>query len=250
MPLIITSPRPAQPDPYFLEVLADNPIAYWRLDETSGTFCDDQQDNHEATYVGAPSLAYESIVNLPSEKKGARFSGTGQYSSVMGFPLGINSKLGNWAIECWVKVPSTTPTNAVFYLYHQGTTDGSTNKNYSLTLHSVSAGATGFVRFDTYTPSGGQTQTGAGAVVYDTIYHIVVDKAPGGGNLKIYVNNSVVASGSDESYTGGTDMDAVFIGNHTDPLYRVNTSLIMQEVAVYGVTLGPTRIAAHYNAGI
>ena len=93
----------ASATPYSLAVIADNPVSYWRFEETGGTTAVDEMGANNGTYVGTPEFGqsgppkppYAGMVGDQSVSLG------GQYVDV-----GTNSNLRldntDFTLEAWV----------------------------------------------------------------------------------------------------------------------------------------------------
>src|SRR2546426_1498950 len=63
LPLLGRLPRAhATGDAYSAQVLADNPVSYWRLDEASGTTAADQQGSNAGTITGGVTLNQPGVI--------------------------------------------------------------------------------------------------------------------------------------------------------------------------------------------
>ena len=97
--------------PYEAEVLALNPVRYYKLDDRSGAVAiDSGSASVNGNYISSPTLgaAGATMDGRPS----VYFDGTGQHVQV---PAGSDINLGadNWSIEVWVKLKSV-PTSAMY----------------------------------------------------------------------------------------------------------------------------------------
>ena len=95
-------------------VLADNPFAYWRLNETTGTIAEDEVGNYDGTYYHNPTLGVPGPIDLAAE---FIFDlDHDLYSSVLLGELGtLGSSLASGiSIECWIK-PTYADYNLVFF---------------------------------------------------------------------------------------------------------------------------------------
>lgn len=230
---------------YGIEVLADSPVGYWRMDEMVGaiTAVDRSGNAFNGTYNG-PTLGQTGP--LADGSKAALFDGTNDYID-MGDVDTLEFTNGNFSVEAWVKFTSTT-TQQVIIGKSAWT---ATTRGWTLLQASAGSGA---IRF--------YAVNAASAVIADVTttsqfndnqWHHVVVTIPSGvasSGIKIYVdgsNQSVSAAGA-----GGTiDNPAVpfRIGgpsDGTDPNY--NWDGYIDEVAVYNSVLSATRVSAHYAA--
>lgn len=74
-------------------ILASSPVAYWRLDETSGTNANDSSpNNHDATYTGTFTLNQSSlIVQEPTAKSVSLNGTTGRVMMPESVPLAVHN---------------------------------------------------------------------------------------------------------------------------------------------------------------
>lgn len=86
---------------YSTEVLADSPIGYWRLEETSGTTAADSAGTNDLTVFGANLVADTGLANLGS---GASFDDVDDHLSA---DISLSSgSTGPRTVEAWIKVPA------------------------------------------------------------------------------------------------------------------------------------------------
>jgi hypothetical protein len=120
-------------DPYAQVILADHPIAYWRLDETSGNIAYDSSGHgHDATLVGGVTLGVPgALVGTPNTA--VALDGTSGFIRVgdtLRFPGTVP-----FAIECWVRPIALDTTSRG--LVTKETTSGPGAQGYSLSLTST-----------------------------------------------------------------------------------------------------------------
>jgi hypothetical protein len=91
-------------------ILADNPIMYWRLGETSGTIAYDESANHrDASYINNPLLGFRgAIANDTNTSVG--FNGFNQW---VGW-IPTSSYFGAFTVEAWVKEKQIRPVETFF----------------------------------------------------------------------------------------------------------------------------------------
>lgn len=233
------------------EVLADGPVAYWRLQENSGAVAADSIGGHDGSFVGSPTLGVAGVPFSPNNLA-TDFNGSDQRIDV---PYSGSLNPSTYTVEAWVRPSSLPPPNS----------NGIDEK--TLICSRSSDGTKGFLLYlDAYT---GHPQfalsVGAGTshrYVYDNVnpavqagqwYHVV--GAFDGTNLHIFVNGADV-TGPQLNDGGGT----VMVPNPDQPTrigMCANSSNSLRyafggridEVAVYGNVLAPSRVAAHYQAG-
>ncbi|MBX9792368.1 MAG: LamG domain-containing protein [Pirellulales bacterium] len=88
-------------------VLADSPVGYWRLNETSGTKANDIAPGFEppfrdGTYTGGIKLGVDGPTLLTDGGKAASFDGVDDYVVIPPNPL-FNQLKNNFTVEAWIK---------------------------------------------------------------------------------------------------------------------------------------------------
>ena len=87
---------------YATSVRSDNPLAYWRLGETSGTTAADDRTAHPATYTGSPTLGGTGALIADSNKVPTLDGVDDRVDSpnTSGF---FDPGTGNFSVEAWAK---------------------------------------------------------------------------------------------------------------------------------------------------
>jgi large repetitive protein len=226
-------------------VLADSPLAYWRLGESSGTSAVDETGNgHTATYHGSPTLGATGAL-AGDANTAVTFDGVNDYVDCA-IDLSAQNQL---TIECWLKVSSFADNDHLLCEYTPNfNTDNvggfianpnsSSDSKFDLGMHSNSSN---YVLRNFTRPS-----TGA-------FHHLVLryDRiATPDATVNAVVDGTVVTMGGLSTTPLGDNF-----GNST--LYimsRAGASLFLagtlDEFAIYGGLLSDARALAHYNAGI
>jgi len=230
---------------YSSEVLADSPVAYWRLDDTSGTSAVDSSGNaRTGTYAGSPTLSAVSLLPVGGGTA-VSFDGVNDTLTV-GDNAALNAADSGFTFECWVKL--NTPTADKLYILGDKTGTANANQQWS-------------VYWDNRSTSGSplrlRTQNGydatapvpvdwSGTVARDALAaggHLAVVWV--GSNTKIYWNGVQVVSGT--GLTGAVaNTRSVYIANLNGNSFYFDGK--MDEVALYGTGLSAARVLAHYNA--
>jgi hypothetical protein len=231
---------------YSSVVLADSPIAYYRLDEPSGAMAHDSSghglDGTWGALVtrGAPGLIAED------SDAAATFNG------------------GTWSAASIVTVPTSPllqPTQAVSVelwmrqsVYNGDATPLLANGDWNMSqpAYGVVMFANAFgVLLNTATtgPVGGPGFLTVTKPALNTTYYFV--ETYDGQNVKMYVNGALqatkAASGSIVNYTNeGLGIGSVVTSAIGDAVFAGT----LDEVAIYGTALTPQRIQAHYAAGL
>lgn len=223
---------------YRAAVMADNPIAYWRLGESSGTTAVDEKGLYNGTYVGNPTLgvagavAGNTAVSVSSGKYVSLPHNSGRKPQ---FPF---------TLECWIYMNAAGLFKNALVLdkfdsvYYGPIIQVSTNN--SIAAYIGNGGPAGSISRRSYgtvdTFSSGQWLHIA--IVWQSVL-----------NCLIYVNGSSKATTTSGSATNMVySSNAGRIGENLDGTLPLNSTI--DEVAIYDKALSAERILAHYNARI
>ncbi len=229
--------------PYAQLVLADNPLSYFRLDETSGTTAFDcvggRNGIYNSTQLGQPGY------NLLDTHTSARF-GPSQNSYVGSIPIDFGSAANqSLTVECWVRggVPGSDAG-----LITKGT--GAGGEQINLDCGGPGRAFRFFVRKDD-----GNAVLATGNIVPNNQWqHVVGVLNRPAGQVLLYVNGVLNASNSDfptENYRGLLrSANAMTIGSRQSGTGAYNNQWngFMQDVAIYNYALSAGQILAHYQA--
>lgn len=213
-------------------VNADSPVAYWKLDETSGTTATDSVGGLTGAYAGATLNQTPLIATGTS----VLFSGAG--GSGIGIP--DNSALSfvntGFSFDLWVK----TSTGASSVLLAKD--DADSPAEYELILNADGT-LTCVVRSSASdTPKVTANTTLA---VNDNVRHHIACVFTQSGTLKIYVDSVERGSTAHSLSSSYNSSYALRIGRRDGAGYFAGA---MDEAAFYASALSPARIASHYNA--
>ncbi len=220
-------------DSYATVVLADLPLAYWRLDETAGTIAVDATGNgHSGLYSGAVTLGVPgALAGDPSTA--VDFDGTnGMITLASGFDFVGTAA---FSLEAWVR-PAVVDNSwrHVFTSEHRVMP----RQGYALLYHDPEGvkleRTVDDVEMADFVP-----QPLPGAFV-----HLVAtyDSAV----LRLYVNGLLVTQTQD-SRAMPSIVENALIGSAG--VTEASFAGRIDEVAVYGAALSSERIAAHFAAG-
>jgi hypothetical protein len=220
---VVTSTQGGTPT-YRDNVLADAPVSYWRLGESSGTAAADLMGRNPGTYTGGFTLGQAGA--LPGDPNTAVLLNgtTGYVQAPNSTSLGLAD--GPLTLEAWVRRNSVNRNDIII---HKGT------GAYQMLLTSGNRLALAKANTATIVQS---TRT-----VTDTAWHHVV-ATKNGAVSKLYIDGVDVT---------GTITNQTLI-NATSSALRLGTdsgtwmSGVLDEVAIYNKVLTPQRISAHYAA--
>jgi hypothetical protein len=250
---------PAPTAPFPASVLADGPISYFRMDETSGTTCYDYVGGENGTYtnvsLGVPG--YDSLNNVKTDsgETAAEFGDfppnndyAGNFPTYVNFgtPTGGNAE---FSVEAWVTQ----------YFYETngdciaGVGYGNGGEQFVLDTGNTGSGA---LRFFVRNAAGTVSAANATNLLSnDGKWHHVVgvcDEA--GGHVYLYLDGAQVANAG---ITAGSGLQAssmpLSIGaresNNNNPVsYDAQFIGAIDDVAIYNKALSGTQIQSHYYA--
>ena len=256
--LLASSPARAQLQ-YQAEVLADQPVAYWTLDErTGGTAYSLGSAPDLAAFssgrVSDPQVATSPTPNLIAAKAfprtgNQRYAYRIEHDSVA--PLNPSAIAGQpFTLEAWIY-----PTAPVF-------APGSEKTIVSLDKYGGLAGyffvhtADGRLRFKTkrnQTIQGKRAETYPGLINLDTWHHVAVTVDPNGGDgsVRFFHNGRPVDAETDAIHPMEESDDGVFRIGDRPGHYGVYFSFegAMDEVAFYPSALTDDRLLTHFGLG-
>jgi hypothetical protein len=222
---------------YAQVVLADDPIAYWRLDESSGVVARDSSGHgNDATYIGGVQLGTPgAIANDPDTA--ATFDGATGYLDAgdnFAFP-----ETQAFSVEAWVRSLSMQGYGGIFS--REDTSGGPPSEGY-LGFVSPGDGVYGFQRLDGNNLTSVNSTLPASASHYD---HVV---ATYDGNVMTLYVNGVAESSQPAAFSiaGATHhfVVAAEVGGAEDFFDGA-----LDDVAVYEHALSANRVTAHYLSG-
>jgi uncharacterized repeat protein (TIGR01451 family) len=211
---------------YAAQILADQPLGYWRLDETSGTVAADASGNgHDGTISAGVSLAQSPLVGGGTSM---RFPGTGPIVRVANFGQLVQNSAAGQTLEFWADPDPADSEWIAVGLAPAGADE----------IQRYGDGTGYWSTFRTSRLAGLPTRTSG-------VHHFVITRQPGVG-WKLYVDGALLSSTTDAG-TFGVSAD-LRIGFGDTPYTTRNFTGRIDEVAVYNSALSASRILAHYQA--
>ncbi len=213
-------------------VLADDPIAYYRLNETSGTAAlDETGHGHTGTYVGVTQGVAGALLSDPDPAV-SMAKGTQSHVTV-GDRLAVFLR-APFSVEVWIKPTELDET----YRFPFSNEQLSPRNGYALVIHTQYG-----ITFERYVDDGQAVTQGAPIAV--GVYHHVVGTYDG-ASLRLYLNGIYMTEKEDVRdmpvYT-----PAAAIGILLDGM-RGPFDGAIDEVAIYSSALTPARVKAHFDA--
>jgi hypothetical protein len=228
-------------------VMADGPLAYYRLDEASGSIALDSSGHGLHGSYGA-GVAHGVGGLLAGDTNGAaQFAGGGwTRDGILMVPSSpMLQPASAVSVELWMRQQSVNPDGAVLVDYGDGGPSAMHDPAYGLLIYQsafnvylwtnvAAGGGPGF---------GTPTQPAPGRV-----YHVV--ETFDGQALRIYVDglleSTMPLSGTLDFLSGsGLGIGGTSLGGGGDPLF----SGTIDEVAIYGAALTPLQVMKHFTAG-
>jgi hypothetical protein len=215
---------------YVATILSDNPVAYWRLDEASGTVAADLSGHAKsATYTNTTLGVAGALLNDPDHA--ARFDGNTSYVAGPNFAF---AGLVPFSIEAWANI---APSNQNYQTILGNELASGVREGYSIFI--TPANLLSFERIVSNTHN-----VATGPLFASTQFHHVVGTYDG-STLLLYLDGAEVASASDtRSMAGSPDP---FCTSSLQGLGEFFDGVI-DEVAIYDHVLSAARVAAHYHA--
>jgi hypothetical protein len=211
---------------YVAAVLSDGPVGYWRMGEASGAVVDEIGSN-DGTATGTTRNVAGALAGAQDD--GAiTFNGTSDVVR-MGDVLDVGATC---TYEVWIKRTNTTA--ALQYIFNKGANQPNIVIDAS---HFIKVGDENVdLVISTIT-------------IADTNWHHLVftHAGTGSGDNKLYID-SVDRTGAPVGNTFAGNGSSLSIGAaYVDALWFAGT---IDEAAIYDTVLSPTRVLAHYNAGL
>lgn len=224
-------------------VRTDDPVAWWRQGEPSGTTMTDASGNGRNGTYNTAGVTYGIAGAVPADADTAvSFNGTTGYASVPDnnvFSPQVGTS-GAISVEAWVKLTSLPPAGGED---RAAIVTKSANSNYEYGLYAYSDGRVGFQLWR----SAGTTHSLAvgGSIPLNQWVH-VAGTYKNGVATKAYLNGTEV--GSSTTFSGSTTngTGSVSIGRRHNGQYLPGS---VDEPAIYNVALTPDRVTKHFHGG-
>lgn len=239
---------PAPSDAYGANVYGASPVAYWRLDETSGSVAADSSreqmpaviDSRGGSVVlGEPGALSDGVNNAVRFTSSKNFFGSWTTRQVIVSSRPVPSP-SVYAIEGWFK----TTTDAGGKLIGFGNSNSNTANASSTYDRHIYMTPSGQLKFGTY-DGAEEIITAPGTYRDGTWHHVVAQQSAEG--MQFFVDGLLVGTNpatSSGSYTGYWRLggDSTWEGAP----YWVGS---LDEVAIYGAPLSAAQVEQHYEAG-
>jgi signal peptidase I len=220
---------------YVAEVLTDRPYAFWLLDEPAGAVS--ALDRSGRSTPGRYGSA--AVLGRPGALPGNPGTSMRTSSGVALTSASAMSAPGVQSVELWFRTSAVTGGHLV------GFADSSTATS-AIEDRVLRMSVSGQLTYGDWPTNPQRVITTPRAYNDGSWHHVVLSFSPANGSFQdaaIYVDGALVTSGGTSkvrSYTGYWRVG----GGSRDPAFNG----FVDNVALYGVELGPQRVAAHYAA--
>lgn len=213
-------------------------IAYWRMDETSGTTANDEVGAADGTYQGGFTLGAPSLL---TSDPGTAVTLNGTTGRIL-FGAGVLPEVAGGAVtfEGWIKTADTAQADQhlVAAYANSGGFEG-WGVMYSL-------GGSQKVGYYSSTHAAWVESTGT---IANTVKHHVVVTCSAGGAVTFYIDGA--AAGTASSAAPGTYTGQKAFGSSMDTISPVSLfEGTFDEFALYSGVLSAGQVGAHHAAGI
>jgi hypothetical protein len=228
---------------YASVVLADNPIGFWLLNETTGTTGDDlTANNNDLTFYNSPTLGVSTgLAGIPTA---ITFDGTNdrlQTATVSTFNIAAS---GNWSEEIWIKTNTAALGVPLTWRDSTGTNNGIQG------IFALNNGTSGLVQYISSDSAGNSLILSAAGVYNDNAWHQLVISATSGGALKLYIDGVEKASSTTSRNTNTSNRFIIVAANDFGGAnYAQFYTGTATAVSVYNTPLSAAQVLSHYNAG-
>ena len=214
-------------------VLADSPVYYWRLGESSGTTAVDYQGNQDATYSGSGiTYSKNGIAGVTDGDTGVETDGSSGEVRCME----TTGQGPDLTIEFWIKPLQTTAGRV-------GTNDSSgSNSNFFIIVNRNDVEGACYFDCDRSTDE----ETDGTTFTTNAYNHVVMVSDTANDEGRLYVNDSLIFTVAG-SIDAGEVVKDFYLGNQSTKSAYLNA--VFDECAVYDKVLSESRISAHYSAG-
>jgi len=219
---------------YKAAVLASNPVAYWRLDETSGTNAADEMGTYDATYTNSPDLDQTGVMQDGSASPSVNFDGT---KHVLGADSAALEFTGTAAftLEAWVNTDTITGNAIIIQKQEASKLNGWEFFRATSTLYANREGG-GVLN---------EANSASGVFVIGADHHVAATFD--GTTLILYMDG--VAVGSDATVVSVDASTATLSIGRDSVTGAANFDGRIDEVAIYDRALDLNEILEHYNIG-
>ncbi len=232
---------------YATLIVGDNPLSYFRLDETNGTTAYDYAGGNNGAYYGNVTLGATGY-SLIDTDTAAFFPGVADsYCGDIGATtINFAGTNAEFSIEAWANGAAGQISGAAVIAKGTGNVGGETaSEQFAIGVNA------GIYRFFVRDPKGNIAEADA-TTGPDGAWHHLVGVCDGkGGTVTFYVDGTAVASATPPAAGIRQSSAGVSIGAERSgvlPTYDWAYKGAIDEVAIYAYPLSVAQIQAHYSA--
>lgn len=242
---------------YQAAVLADSPVGYWRLGESSGSTGSDLAGSNNLTYEGGYTLGQPGSIDGDTNTS-ASLNGINGHARKDSPSPALNLLNNSWTVEAWAKTSySGTREEWIASRYECGWSCG-TGGPPDAAIWGLYLDAGGHVVFRVRDDTGILFENAPAAISSVTVrdgqwHHLVGVLNRSAQQLKVYIDGAEAGALTYGSLISVTDAGSPFaigrkyVTTFPDPQGWFEGQL--DEVAVYNSALPLVRVQAHHNAG-
>jgi len=235
---------------YYDSIIADSPIAYWRLGESSGTNAVDEVGSNDGTYQNSPTLGVTGpLVSDTDTAMNIAVSST-QRMLVLDDP-DLRPGLGSWSMEIWFRTTTiqfanlfTKRSSSSPFSQYSCAMSGASSHGGAGTGSHISVGYIGTAfssERSCYTVNNGWND--------GVWHHLVVVANQTDDEVYIYIDN-VLQTIIKDFFVGGwptiSNVDNFSVGDNVGGGFAGD----LDEMALYNYALSAAQVDDHYTAGI
>lgn len=226
---------------YPAAVLADSPVAYFRLGETSGAAAvKDETAHYAATYITGTTLAVPGALagDTDTAIRIAASAGGGGGVLITGNAFDFAGATP-FSLEAWVK-PAVVDNAYRFVFHHGGRDNNGVRQDYGINIQNNQG-----LTFERFVAGTNQPATLATPPTVGVWHHIV--GVYDGASLVLYLDGVSVAQAADARGLAAVPA-AFYIGAVATSGFEQGLSGDLDEVAVYDKALSSARVQVHFAA--
>jgi hypothetical protein len=237
------------PAGYVSNVLANQPVALFRLDETNGSVAYDYAGGNNGTYFGSDLLFGQPGSAYVDPDFSVTFPGVADnyVGNIGATTIDFSGTSTEFSVEAWANGPAVQTSGAAIIAKGEGNNGGVANEQFALSV--VGGDYTFFVRDGTvdHTLAGATATTGP-----DGNWHYLVGVCDSASSsLTLYIDGAVAATGSTPAAGVGELTFPVGIGaerSGVQPPYDWPYNGSIDDVAIYASALTLNDVSNHYSA--